>query len=173
MTSADLPHFAATGLGVVSYLEGAQATEDGTPVAEVRLTTEGGEAQTFVLRAGQETAEGIYQGKVAHAQARVGHRWRADTAESERTIEGNDYVAQLHWGMPLQMAHIEIVALPFGKQIHIRGLALIDARDGSNVPLILSNEGRFRQVHSGDVKVYEVLNALPRAHVVHHTRVIA
>jgi hypothetical protein len=57
--------------------------------------------------------------------------------------------------------------------VHVRGVSLVDARDGSNVPTILSNEGHFFQVHSGDVKVYEVLDALPRVYAVHQTRVIA
>ena len=91
--------------------------------------------------------------------------------------QGSDYVATLSWTEPGEMTRIEIEALPFGPegagQLILRGVSLFDARDGSNVPLILSNEGRFRQVHSGDVKVYEALDVLPRAYAVHHTRVIA
>jgi hypothetical protein len=33
---------------------------------------------------------------------------------------------------------------------------------------MLSTEGQYRQVHSGDVKVYENLTVLPRAYAVHH-----
>jgi hypothetical protein len=167
----DLPYFAATGLGIVTYLEGAQGASDGMPVAEIRLTAADGETLTYLLRAGQETAEGVYDDRVRHAQARVGHRWQRD--EGEIAIEGSDYVAQLSWAEPREVAQIEIEALPFQGQLHVRGVSLIDVRDGSNVPLILSNEGRFRQVHSGDVKVYEALDVLPRAYAVHRTRVIA
>jgi hypothetical protein len=167
----DLPRFAATGLGIVTYLEGAQGASDGTPVAEVRLTTAAGKTLTYLLRAGHETAEGVYDDRVRHAQARVGRRWQRN--EGEVTVEGSDYVGQLSWTEPRQVARIEIKALPFGGRLHVRGISLIDVRDGSNVPLILSNEGRFRQVHSGDVKVYEALDVLPRAYVVHRTRVIA
>jgi hypothetical protein len=71
------------------------------------------------------------------------------------------------------MARIEVEALPSGGRFHLRGTTLIDRRDGSNVPLILSNEGHYRRVHSGDVKVYEVLDTLPRAYVVHQTRLVA
>jgi hypothetical protein len=79
--------------------------------------------------------------------------------------------------MPRTVTEIEIEALPFGAsgsgQFHVKGVSLIDERDGSNVPTILSTEGRFQQVHSGDVKVYKALDALPRAYAVHQVRVIA
>ena len=173
--SDDLPRFAATGLGVVTHLEGAQEVTDGTRVARVHLTTADGETLVYILHAGRETSEGLYDERVQHRQARIGHRWQ--TNEGGTVLEGSDAVATLSWAEPREVTRIEIEALPFGLQgtgqLHVRGAALIDARDGSNVPLILSNEGRFRQVHSGDVKVYEALDVLPRAYAVHHTRVIA
>ena len=109
---------------------------------------------------------------MAHAQARVGHRWR------DRP-EGADYVTRLEWGQAAHIVRVEVVALPLGgrmdpsAQIHVRGLTLIDARDGSSVPVVLSTSGRYRRVHSGDVKVYEVMDALPRAFVVHRAQVVA
>jgi hypothetical protein len=173
--SKDLPNYAATGLGIVTYLEGAQDVADGAPVAEVRLATAEGETLTYLLHAGLETAEGLYGERVRHRQARVGHRWQRQ--EGGTAVEGNDYVARLNWTAPRTVTQIEIEALPFGPsragRLHVKGVSLIDERDGSNVPIILSAEGRFRQVHSGDVKVYKALDALPRAYAVHHTRVIA
>jgi len=173
VTGEAASHFTATALGVVSYLEGGQGVVDGTPVAEIHLTTERGtrrtprrDTETLILYAGKDTTEGIYGADVAHTQARIGHHWR------DRP-EGSDYVARLHWETPTRVAGVQVVALPFGGRIHIRGMTLIDTRDGSNVPVILSTDGHFRQVHSGDVKVYEVLDALPRAYVVHQTQVIA
>ena len=50
--SGDLPRFAATGLGIVTHLEGAQETPDGTPVARIRLATAEGETLTYTLHAG-------------------------------------------------------------------------------------------------------------------------
>ncbi|MBC8444795.1 MAG: YfhO family protein [Chloroflexi bacterium] len=156
----------ATGLGIVSYLENAQAVSDGAPVAEIHLTTDSGETMTVLLRAGRDTSEGLYGENVAHGQARIGRRW-------PEQAEGTDYVTRLSWRTPVEVARLGIEALPFGGSLHIRGITLIDERDGSSVPLLLPTEGRFRQVHSGDVKIYEVLDALPRAYVVHQTRVIA
>jgi hypothetical protein len=165
VSTTDIPAFAATGIGVVSYLEGARSLADGTAVAEVRLYTETGETHSFTLRAGQDTAEGLYDGDVAHSQARVGHTWR------DRP-EGSDYVTRLDWETPARIARIEVGILPFGGRVHVRGLTLVDRRDGSNVPLTLSTDGQFRQVHSGDVKIYEALDALPRAYVVHQAHIL-
>jgi hypothetical protein len=173
--SDDLPRFPATGLGVVTYLEGAQETPDGTPVAQIRLTTRNGATMTLVLHAGLETSEGFYDERVQHRQARVGRQWQS--SEGGTPLQGSDYVAALSWAEPREVTRIAVEALPFGPEgtgrIHVRGLSLFDARDGSNVPLLLSNEGRFRQVHSGDVKIYKALDVLPRAYAVHRTRVIA
>ena len=41
-------------------------------------------------------------------------------------------------------------------------MTLIDARTGMFTPLLPSDRGRFRLVHSGDVKIYENLDVLPR-----------
>jgi hypothetical protein len=46
----------------------------------------------------------------------------------------------------------------------VDGIALVDSRDGSFQPLV---PGAYRLVHSGDVKIYENLDVLPRAFVVH------
>jgi hypothetical protein len=174
VSKKDLPPYSATGLGIVTYLDGAQETVSGMPVAEVRLTTTGGKTLVYPLRAGLETAEGVHNSSMQHAQARIGRRWQH--TEKESSQEGFDYVARLDWEDPSEVSRIEIVALPFGPQgagqLHIRGVSLLDRRDGSNVPVLLSTRGQFNQVHSGDVKVYEALDVLPRAYAVHHTRVI-
>jgi hypothetical protein len=67
---------------------------------------------------------------------------------------------------------VEIQALPFGGELCVRGLALIDQRDQSSTPLLLTSRGHFRQVHSGDVKIYRALDSLPRAYVVHQARIL-
>lgn len=46
----------------------------------------------------------------------------------------------------------------------VKGLTLVDGRDESFQPLVL---GQYRLVHSGDVKIYENLDVLPRAFFVH------
>jgi len=166
----------ATTLGIVSYLKGAQQVGQGEPVARVRLTMRRKDApgtleqHTFELLAGRDTAQGLYSQATAHAQARIGRQWQVNSGAEVQT--GYDYVTELSWGDAQEIVDIEITALPFEGQLSIRGLSLIDRRDQTNVPLLLDSRGRFRQVHSGDVKIYQAVDALPRAYVVHQARIL-
>jgi hypothetical protein len=161
-----LPRFPATALGVVSHLEGAAGLSDGTPVARLHVRDETGWRQTLELVAGRDTSEGHYHAGVAHRQARIGHTWRDDPT-------GSDYIALL----PLQDPHyledlvVEAV-LPEGEFV-LRGLSLVDTRTRTGQQLTLSTEGRYHLVHSGDVKIYENLDVLPRALVVHQAEVVS
>jgi hypothetical protein len=161
----DLPHFDATGLGFVSYLEGGETIGDGEPVAEVTIVDEDGQAQRHQLRAGVETAEGKYVARQPqHGLARVGHHWQDNPA-------GNDYVARLSLAKTTVPRSVTVRYLATAGRLHLRGLTLIDERIGAFYPLIASTSGRFRLAHSGDVKVYENLDVLPRAIVVHRAQV--
>ncbi len=163
---AEVPPFEATALGLVSYLDGAAALPDGTVVGYVTVAFADGAVQTFPLRAGQETAEGVYGPEVAHAPAPIGgHFWPGRP-------EGNDYAVRLRWDRASRPTAVSVeVTLPQGRLV-VRGLSLIDERTGAFQALVISDRGRFRLVHSGDVKVYENLDLLPRAFVVHRARVL-
>jgi hypothetical protein len=168
----DLPDFDATTLGIVSYLEGGEAIGDGESVAEVIVVDQAGRVQHYLLRAGVETAEGEYSARQPqHALARVGHHWRDNP-------EGNDYVARVPLDITSGQSNVrkttlQSIAVRYLASVgclHLRGLTLIDERTGTFVPLTVSTSGRFRLVHSGDVKVYENLDALPRAFAVHRVQ---
>ncbi len=162
----DLPDFAVTSLGLVSHLEGAGDLPNGAPVAQVTITDGLGAVQSRLLRAGIETAEGEYTaGVVQHDQARVCRHWPDNP-------QGNDYLARLELGEALIPRQISIEYLAPAGRLHLRGLSLIDDRTTTFRPLVVSTEGRFRLVHSGDVKVYENLDSLPRAFVVHRAQVL-
>ncbi len=163
---AESSAFAATSLGLISYLEGAADLPNGVPVAQVTITNGPGAVQSRLLRAGIETAEGAYaEGRVQHHQARVCRHWPDNS-------QGNDYLARLEFGEALipQQILIEYLA-PVGR-LHLRGLSLVDDRTSTFVPVVVSTDGRFRLVHSGDVKIYESLDSLPRAFVIHRARVL-
>ncbi|MBN1178866.1 MAG: YfhO family protein [Anaerolineae bacterium] len=156
-----VPAFQADTLGLVTYLDGAAALPDGTSVGEVTVDFADGTARVFVLRAGEETAEGLYGPQVAHAQAVVGgHFWPGQP-------EGADYAARLQWGAAETPTSVTVRAtLPEGRLV-VRGVSLIDERTEAFLALTLSDRGRFYLAHSGDVKVYENLDVLGRAFVVH------
>ena len=160
-----LPRFPATALGIISHLEGASALPDETPVARVYVRDETGRQQTFTLLTGRDTSEGRYSAKVLHRQARIGHIWRDDPS-------GSDYIAMIPLGDPHYLQDLTVEAiLPQGEFV-LRGLSLVDIRTRTGQQLTLSTEGRYRLVHSGDVKIYENLDVLPRAIVVHRAEVI-
>ena len=162
---AHVPRFEATALGVVSYLRGVVALPNGAPVGVVEVGLGAGITRTFELRAGEHTAEGLYSPQVTHAQAPAGgHFWPGQP-------EGNDYVARLRWPQPAVPTAVVVRAtLPQGALI-VRGVSLIDERTGGFQSLVLSDRGRFRLAHSGDVKIYENLDVLGRAFLVHQATV--
>jgi hypothetical protein len=166
----DLPEFAATSLGLVSYLEGAEMLADGTPVVEVIVADTEGHTQRHLLRAALDTAEGDYDAVAAarpleHTQARIGHHWRDHPG-------GNDYITLVDLGKATTLKQMTLRYLAEAGRFHLRGLSLIDERTGTSESLVVSTSGHFRLVHSGDVKIYQNLDVLSRAFVVHQARVI-
>ncbi len=156
---AHVPRFEATALGLVSFLQDASLPDD-APVAEVSLGFADGLTRTFTLRAGVDIAEGVYTGAVAHRQARVGGHFVRDHPEV------NDYVTRLHFYSPHVVTSVVVRPLLAQGQIVVRGASLVDERTRGFQSLVISGRGRFRLVHSGDVKIYENLDALPRAFVI-------
>ncbi|MDT8306583.1 MAG: YfhO family protein, partial [Anaerolineae bacterium] len=57
----------------------------------------------------------------------------------------------------------KVILRPGTEAWHVEGLALVDSRDESFQPLV---PGAYRLIHSGDVKIYENLDMMPRAFVV-------
>jgi hypothetical protein len=166
----NLPQFAATSLGLVSYLEGAEGLADGAPVAEIIVDDTEGYTQRHILRAGLDTAEGDYDAVAAirpiqHAKARIGHHWRDHSG-------GNDYITLVDLGEATALKEITLRYLGEAGRFHLRGLSLIDERTDTSESVLVSTSGHFRLVHSGDVKIYQNLDVLPRAFVVHRARVI-
>jgi hypothetical protein len=165
VAQADLPDFQTTHLGLVSYLTGTHDLVDGTPVAEVTISSSEEAPLTMTLLAGEHTAEGVYRtGSVAHSQARVGHGWRGNEV-------GSDYVAVLDLGRALAPEGIALRSLLPGSRFHLRGMTLIDDKTGTS--RAVSIDPAYKLVHSGDVKIYQNMAPLPRAYVVHHSRVVS
>jgi hypothetical protein len=75
-------------------------------------------------------------------------------------------VARLSWDRPERVSGIRVVADPESGRVDVRAISLIDERTGAFIPVTFSDSGRFRLVHSGDVKIYENLDVQPRANFV-------
>ncbi len=161
----DLPVFPTTALGLVSYLDGAEGLPDGSVAARIKVADTTGWSEAFELLAGRDTSEGRYSQRVAHRQARVGHTWRDDET-------GKDYITLIPLDGPRTLTDLSIQAVsPVGEFV-LRGLSLVDTRTTTSRQVTLSTEGQYRLVHSGDVKIYENLGALPRAFITHQAEVI-
>jgi hypothetical protein len=166
VTTADVPDFPATAIGLVSHLEGAAEMPANTPVAELTLNFADNEHQVVVLEAGADTAEGSYPAGAAHPQARIGVAWPYQEA-------GVDYVTVYTLTSRAPITRVVVTAtLPVG-QFVLRGVSLIHQPTTTSRSLLLSTEGDYRQVHSGDVKIYENRAVLPRAFVVHQAEVVS
>ncbi len=150
--------FPADALGIVSYLDGMAGVPDGTPVAEVRLEFADGEQQRLTLAAGRDTSEGRYGPHVAHARARNVTGVRGDP-------DATCYLAVLSLDATRRIRRLEITsAAPQGTLV-VRGASLISRATGTHWPVVMSTTGRFDLVHSGDVKIYRNLDAMPRLYV--------
>jgi len=143
-----VPSFEATALGIVSYVEGAEGVTDGVPAGVVRIGFGDGRERTFELRLGEDVPHGAGDSQGGSAVAtRLG--WSRPRSPVTVTVRG---------------------AVPAGEWV-VRGLSLIDERTGGFQSLVLSDEGQFRLVHSGDVKIYENLDVMSRAFIVGRARV--
>ena len=131
---AEVPHLRATALGIVSHLQGVGPLPDGTAIGTAKVVFASGVTRAFEVRAGQLT-----------------------------TSAGQDAATRLRWQEPDAPIAVTLSAvLPDGEWV-VRGLSLIDERTGSFQSLVISDRGRYRLAHSGDVKIYENLDVLPRA----------
>ena len=168
IATTDIPTFPATTVGLVSHLEQAAGVADNVTVAELTLTFGDGFSQTVAIKAGRDTAQGSYADGAAHTQARVGVAWPYQAA-------GVDYISlyPISSGPGRRVTQISLSAtLPEGLFV-LRGLSLIHQPTTTSRSIILSTEGRYRQVHSGDVKIYENLAVQPRAYLVHQAEIVA
>ena len=165
------PGFEATRLDLIGSAAGGddRLFEQPIAVARVDVTTADTSWETFALQVGGGEAH-FADGKLDSTIAVAGG---AEVAY--RDVEGGreEYRAQFAFSKPLLADQIEIALegaasdADSGLVVAIRAATLVDERTNRFLPLVVSDRGRFARVHSGDVKIYENVDLLPRAYLVH------
>jgi hypothetical protein len=166
VTLARADRLEATDLGVFTHLEGAGSLDHGASVAEIEILGKDGSRQVRQILAGVDTAEGAWQPGMGHGQPEQRAAWPQQEA-------GWDYLTRLELEEPILPERIIVRSLlPRGRVI-LRGITLMDGRTGAHAALTVPADGDLQRVHSGDVKVYRNLQALPRAFLVGQAQMMA
>jgi len=135
--AAQLTQFEATALGLVVAGGERGASSDSASVGEVAVRFADGRTREFDLRP------------------------EAYTCQADDRC-----VARLRWDEPAAPVELSVRASSPERDLIVLGASLIDERTGGFQALVLSDRGRFRLAHSGDVKIYENLDRLGRAFLV-------
>ena len=123
------------------------------------MRSEDGQTVILPVRAGKETATGTGPA----GDVRVARAWPDWTG-----ARGQDYLATLELVEPLAPAAITVrVPADAPAEFVLQGLSLVDQRTGAHASVTVSQEGDFRRIHTGDVKIYERTQAPGRAWLVH------
>ncbi|GIV80021.1 MAG: hypothetical protein KatS3mg050_4415 [Litorilinea sp.] len=125
-------------------------------------------AQFPLVAGGQPGAQLADEGLDSPLAAAGGARVAFQDVENGR----QEYLVELALPRPLTPANLELVWQPGPETLTVQAITLIDRRTGMFVPLLPSDRGHFRLVHSGDVKIYENLDLLPRAYLVHEAMAV-
>jgi hypothetical protein len=177
--SADLPTvnieiprpFPATHLNLIAAAEGDEAALAGEnrPVVMVTVTglNERNEPITVQLPviAGSEAGAALAD---AHLDSPLAASNGAVVAY--RDVEGGRQEYRVSLALPAILTPVAMSLTWQGDAppITVQAATLVDARTGMFTALLPSDRGRFALVHSGDVKIYENLDLLPRAYLVHN-----
>jgi hypothetical protein len=158
--------FAATHIDLIGYVEGsAEALQDAQlPVFAVTTTTDQGEIAPLLVTAGDQPGADLADPALDSATAQS-----SGALIAFRDVEQGrqEYRVRLPLPAPTTSTALALQRLDQPLDVVIQAITLYDDRTKMFVPLLPSDRGRFRLVHSGDVKIYENLDVRPRAYLVH------
>lgn len=162
--------FAATDLDLIGYVDvdPAQLANMGAPkpVAEVVVASADGYTQTFPLTAGSapgaQLADPTLASPVAAASGAV-------VAYQDVDGQRQEYRVRLPLEPAVTPASITVRSLDSSLPVVIQAATLLDTRTQMFSSLLPSDRGHFARVHSGDVKIYQNLDAAQRAFLVPQT----
>lgn len=160
--------FPATAIGLIGYVTGAadalqRLAAEKVAVAQLTVQTAEG-AVHFTLTAGGAEGAQLADPSLDSPRAQTSG---ATVADQDVEAGRQEYLARLSLPQPATPTTVTVQRLDTPFDVVIQAVTLIDERSGMFTPLLPSDRGRFRLVHSGDVKIYENLDLLPRAYLVH------
>lgn len=165
-----VPHaFSATHLHLIATAEGDAAALAGGNRPVVVVTVRGRNAQDEAVTvqlpvvAGSEPGAQLADAALASPLAATN-----GATVAYRDVEGQRQEYQVRLELPALLTP-EAITLTWqtdAPPITVQAATLVDARTGMFTALLPSDRGRFALTHSGDVKIYENLDVLPRAYLV-------
>ncbi|MDE0182391.1 MAG: YfhO family protein [Caldilineaceae bacterium] len=167
-------NFAATEVAVVGSMtwnrKGTDLEIAGIrPLAEVEALVDGERLMLGQLLTGDKHRDAFL---VAVGPPGVGGFIEAPLVHVEGDSERQEYLARFPLAEPSHLQALDITLTASDKQqgLAVQAVTLIDERTRTFVPLLPSDRGRFRRVHSGDVKIYERLGGSGRVQLVESVR---
>jgi hypothetical protein len=160
--------FAATHVDLIAFIDGDEdalrelATQN-MAVAEVSMDGRDTSAR-FTLTAGGQPGAELADGALDSPLATSGG---AVIAYRDVENQSQEYRVRLALPQPMTPASLTVQRLATPFTVTVQAITLLDERTEMFVSLLPSDRGRFELVHSGDVKIYENLDVLPRAYLVH------
>jgi hypothetical protein len=160
--------FSATHIDLIATIEGsatelAQVRTQTLPVATLTVAGQT-ETTSFPLTAGGQPGAQLADGALDSPLA-----VSSGATVAYRDVEGGKQEYRVRLALPAPTTPITVsvqrLATPF--DVVVQAVTLVDERTGMFTPLLPSDRGNFRLVHSGDVKIYENLDLTPRAYLAH------
>ncbi|MBM3128726.1 MAG: YfhO family protein [Chloroflexi bacterium] len=168
-------------LKIVSSLAQSVDWRDGQIVAQIQLVTQDGSVQTIPLRAGAHTAEWAYERTdvrkvVKHALPPLATTFPARSAFPTESHAGHNYLAEFDLtrdGKPPTIVTCAILPVIEPGLLHVERVSFVTP-EGKEVSLAdLTGHGDFSLIYrTNQVAVFENLDVMPRAFLVHAARVV-
>lgn len=165
-------HFQATSVGIVTRLACSVAVKDDEEVARVLITGADGRVETHSLLAGRDTSEWSYdcrsiKPQMQHRRAAIFSTFAAKMYEE--SCEGHYYLTTLKLEGAKEISQIEFQWRGHTGALTVEKVSLINELNKNSDPvnpLAASNRWRLAG-ETEDVRIYENLQALPRAWLAH------
>ncbi len=173
--TVEAPHsFVATDVAIVGSMtwngKGADSEIEGNlPLAEVDALVDGERIALGLLLTGAKHRDAFRV--LVSLPAEAGFM-DAPLVYLDGDNDRQEYLARFPLAEPSRLQALDITLKATDEQhgLAVQAVTLIDERTHTFVPLLPSDRGRFRRVHSGDVKIYERLGGSGRVQLVTSAR---